>query len=100
MNWLLQQILDFLPRRSDIAVLTNHLNQLEKRLMAKLEQFVEQLNSIDTSTNAIADELRALREDIKGQGLSSEFEDQILARLSGAATRLNAIASPEPDPAA
>jgi uncharacterized protein (UPF0335 family) len=98
MNWF-SWLLDFLPRRSDVAALIHRLTQLETRIMATLEQFAAQLNRIDDATNAIADELRSLREDLKGQGLSSELETELLDRLSSAADRLTAIAAP-PDPAA
>lgn len=65
-------------------------------IMAKQEQFEAVLGRIDTATNKIAEQLRALKDQIANQGLPSEIEDQVLSRLETSATQLEAVgASPE-----
>lgn len=66
--------------------------------MATQEGFETVLDRIDTATTEIATDLRDLREQVKGAGLSAELEESILARLEAHATRLEGIAADPEDP--
>lgn len=67
--------------------------KLEKKME---EQFNAVLQRIDDATNGIAEQLRDLKGQIQGSGLSSEKEAEILGKLESAAGKLEGIgANPE-----
>lgn len=70
--------------------------------MATIEQFEAALNRIDAATTNIANELRDLKDQIAGQGLSAEVEANVLARLEAKATQLEemsqTVENPVPEP--
>ena len=81
---------------SDVIKLLRKILNINENIMAKQEQFESVLSRIDTATNKIAEQLRALKDQISNQGLPGDVEDQVLARLETAATQLEAVgASPE-----
>lgn len=66
--------------------------------MSKQEQFAAVLGRIDTATNGVADELKALKDTVKGFGLTAEQEDAILTQLEASASKLEGIGKTD-DPA-
>ena len=70
--------------------------KLEK-IMAEQENFESVLNRIDDATNNVAADLRRIKDMIEGQGLPASVEDQILARLENAASKLEAVAAEMPE---
>lgn len=65
--------------------------------MATQEQFNQALNRIDEATNNIAADLRGLKDVIAGSGLPGNVEDEVLARLESAASKLEEVAADTPD---
>lgn len=83
-------------QESELLKILKELKILNLQIMAKQEQFDAVLTRIDAATNKIADQLRALKDQIANQGLPGDVEDAVLARLETAATQLEAVgASPE-----
>lgn len=72
----------------NVFTLTKSIHNKTTSIMATIEQFETALARIDTATTNIADELRALKEQIAGQGLSAEVEANVLARLEAKAQQL------------
>lgn len=60
--------------------------------MATLEQFQGILTRIDSATTNIASDLRGLKDQIAGQGLPSDVEEEILSQLEAKAVALESIA--------
>lgn len=80
----------------------NSITQKQSKFMADTqEQFNQVLTRIDGATNNVANQLRALKDQVAGQGLSIEVEQSILGQLEAAATRLEGVgadpANPVPD---
>lgn len=67
-------------------------------IMATLEQFQNALNRIDAATTDIANDLQNLKDQIAGAGLPSELEEQVLASLENAASRLEGMAQSVENP--
>lgn len=65
--------------------------------MATLEQFQGILTRIDSATTNIAADLRKLKDQITGQGLPSDVEEEILAQLEAKAVALESIAGETPE---
>ena len=65
--------------------------------MAKIEDFESALNKIDVATDNIAEDLRALKEELTNVGLPADVEDSVLARLEATAQKLEAIAAETPE---
>ena len=68
------------------------------RIMETQEKFQSVLSRIDTATNGIAGQLIALKEQIRGGGLSAEVENSILGQLDSAAGKLEGIGADSTDP--
>lgn len=72
------------------------------KIMATQEQFNQVITRIDEATNNIAADLRSLKDVIAGAGLPASVEDEVLARLDSAATKLEEVAAEtedeEPEP--
>lgn len=68
-----------------------------KQLMADVAQFQAVIDRIDGATNNIAGDLRTIKEQLEGAGLSAELEAEILAKLDSAATKLEAVAAETPE---
>lgn len=66
--------------------------------MATLEQFEAALTRIDGATTNIANELQSLKDQIANQGLPSDVEANVLARLDAAATKLEGIGKTPENP--
>lgn len=75
---------------SQVDLLNKIFNQ-NKTIMVTLAQFQTALTRIDTATTAIAQQLRDLRDQIAGGGLSAEVEAQVLTQLETSATQLEAV---------
>ncbi len=76
----------------------NYLINLKlNAIMASQAQFDEALSRIDVATTNIAEDLRGLKDIIAGAGLPSDVEDQVLAKLENAATKLEAVAAETPE---
>ena len=60
-------------------------------MAAKIEDFQAAIVRIDVATDNIAAELKALKDQIAGGGLSADVEAQVLATLDAAATKLEAV---------
>ncbi len=77
------------------------INDKTRKIMATVEQFEAALSRIDTATTNIASELQSLKDQIANQGLPSDVEANVLARLDAAATKLEGIGgnveNPVPD---
>lgn len=88
----------------NIFTLTKSIHTKTVNIMADIQQFEAALNRIDTATTNIANELRDLKDQIAGQGLSAEVEANVLARLEAKATQLEEMSQtvenpvPEPQP--
>lgn len=66
------------------------------KIMASLEQFEQALSRIDQATSTIAERITELENEIKNLGLTSDQEEQLLARTEGLASALEAMGkSPE-----
>lgn len=75
-------------------LLTKELEHLKEKLqliMATIEDFSAVLARIDTATNQIAADLKALKDQIAGAGLSAAVEADVLAQLDAKAKALEAI---------
>lgn len=62
------------------------------------EDFQAVINRIDGATNKIAQKLKDLADQIKGQGLPASIESQILLDLQGEASKLEGIGATDPVP--
>lgn len=60
-------------------------------------QFQEVVTRIDNATNAIAEQLRQIKEELANAGLSAEVEASVFAQLESAATKLEAVGKTEPE---
>lgn len=67
------------------------------KIMATQEQFNQVITRIDEATNNIAADLRSLKDVIAGAGLPASVEDEVLARLESAASKLEEVAAETPD---
>lgn len=65
--------------------------------MATLEQFQGILTRIDSATTNIAADIRKIKDQITGQGLPSDVEEDILAQLEAKAVALESIAAETPE---
>lgn len=74
------------------------INEKTNKIMATIEQFESALNRIDTATTNIANELQSLKDQIANQGLPSDVEANVLARLDAAATKLEGIGKTPENP--
>lgn len=66
-------------------------------IMATEEQFLALIQRIDTATDGVAAELRALKDEIKNSGMSKEKEDSVLNKLESTATKLEAVGKEDPE---
>lgn len=82
----------------NIFTLTKSIHNKTSNIMATIEQFELALSRIDTATTNIADELRDLKDQIAGGGLSAELEASVLARLEAKATQLEEMSQTVENP--
>lgn len=77
----------------------DRLDQLKKELlMATQEQADQIVSRLNTVTNKMADELTALRGQIKAQGLPQAAEDSLLAALDTNISKLEALGADPSNP--
>lgn len=70
-------------------------NRLED-LMATVDQFTAAIAAINDATNAVAEEVAALKAIIESGGLNPAQEQSVLDALGSIEAKLKAIAAPEP----
>lgn len=75
----------------NIFTLIKSIHSKTVNIMADIQQFEAALNRIDTATTNIANQLRDLKDQLANQGLPSDVENTVLARLEAAATQLEAV---------
>lgn len=59
--------------------------------MATLAEFQQALDRINAATTDIAGDIQSLKDQIAGQGLPADVENQVLGQLNDIATKLEAI---------
>jgi hypothetical protein len=76
---------------SEVLELLNKIIKQNTKMAATVEQFESALDRIDTATTNIANQLRALKDQIANQGLPAELETRVLTRLETSANQLEAV---------
>jgi ABC-type transporter Mla subunit MlaD len=69
--------------------------QLEKKIMAKVDDLNAALEEANTTTNEIADDLTALMAQLSS-GLTAEQADAVITKATALSTRLKAVAAQYP----
>ena len=88
------RLCEFLRHHHRTESILSRLDRIEGALTAMaatLQDFQTALDRIDTATNGIADEIKALKDQIAGAGLDPAAQAALLSSLEAAAAKIEGV---------